>query len=205
MQRGWVQCANTVGAHSLLWVRRRTAERPGRLRVCRFLSGNKLNGRVPSSLSALMNLAALCVARFLPRRLHVRPRRVGSVRLCSERAACERAACLQCAGVVGAHSLLWVRRSTAERPSRLRVCSDLSSNALTGSVPSSLSALTNLDTLCVARFLPRRLRVRPRRVGSVRLYSERAACRGWHVWCIERGGAAAGLLRYSQRGPVHVM
>jgi hypothetical protein len=93
--------------------------------------------------------------------------------------------------------LLWVRRSTAERPSRLRVCRWLSGNKLNGTVPSSLSALTNLGLLCVAPFLPRRLRVRPRRVGSVRLCSERAACRGWHVWGIERGGAAAGLLRLS--------
>jgi hypothetical protein len=38
-----------------------------------------------------------------------------------------------------------------------------------------------------------------RRIG--RLCSERAACRGMHVLGIERGGAAAGLLRYSQRGP----
>jgi hypothetical protein len=46
--------------------------------------------------------------------------------------------------------LLWVRRSTAERPSPLRVCSDLSNNKLNGSVPSSLSALTKLRELCVA-------------------------------------------------------
>ena len=45
--------------------------------------------------------------------------------------------------------LLWVRRSTAERPSPPRVCSDLHNNALTGSVPSSLSALTELAYLCV--------------------------------------------------------
>jgi hypothetical protein len=61
-------------------------------------------------------------------------------------------------------SLLWVRRSTAERPSPLRVCSALNGNKLNGSVPSSLSALTNLSLLCVPPFL---LRVRPRRVGSV--------------------------------------
>ena len=45
--------------------------------------------------------------------------------------------------------LLWVRRSTAERPSPLRVCSALYNNALNGSVPSSLSALTHLGYLCV--------------------------------------------------------
>jgi hypothetical protein len=84
-------------------------------------------------------------------------------------------------------SLLWVRRSTAERPSPLRVCSDLHQNALTGSVPSSLSALINLERLCVPPSCQRRLRVRPRRVGIGRLCSERAACRGMHVWGIERG------------------
>jgi hypothetical protein len=91
-------------------------------------------------------------------------------------------------------SLLWVRRKTAEPPSPLRVCSDLRSNELTGTVPSSLSALTNLEFLCVPPSWQRRLPVRPRRVGSV------AACRGMHVGGIERGGAAAGLSRYSQRG-----
>ncbi len=61
--------------------------------------------------------------------------------------------------------LLWVRRSTAERPSPLRVCSILSQNALTGSVPSSLSALTELTFLCVPPSSYWCLRVRPRRVG----------------------------------------
>ena len=46
-------------------------------------------------------------------------------------------------------SLLWVRRSMAERPSPIRVCSALNNNALTGSVPSSLSALINLEEMCV--------------------------------------------------------
>ncbi len=45
--------------------------------------------------------------------------------------------------------------------------SDLSENALTGSVPSSLSALTELAFLCVPPSSRRRLRVRPRRVGWV--------------------------------------
>jgi hypothetical protein len=75
-------------------------------------------------------------------------------------------------------SSLWLRCSTAERPSPLRVCRYLSFNALTGSVPSSLSALTNLYGLCVAPSCQRRLHVRPRRVGIGRLCSERAACRG---------------------------
>ncbi len=43
----------------------------------------------------------------------------------------------------------WVRRSMAERPRPLRVCSWLNDNALAGSVPSSLSALINLEELCV--------------------------------------------------------
>jgi hypothetical protein len=95
--------------------------------------------------------------------------------------------------------LLLVRRSTGERPSPLRFCSALSSNALTGSVPSSLSALTNLAYLC-APFLPTAL-VRTADVGRIgRLCSERTACRGVHVGGIERGGTAAGLLRYSQEG-----
>jgi hypothetical protein len=64
-------------------------------------------------------------------------------------------------------SLPWVRRSTAERPSPLRVCSWLNKNELTGSVPSSLSTLTKLTELCVPPSCQRRLRVRPTRVGSV--------------------------------------
>jgi hypothetical protein len=83
-------------------------------------------------------------------------------------------------------SLLWVRRSTAEGPSPLRVCSDLNQNALTGSVPSSLSALTNLCALCVPPSCQRRLRVRPRRVGSVGSAPSSAACRGVHDWGIEQ-------------------
>jgi hypothetical protein len=47
-----------------------------------------------------------------------------------------------------------MRRSMAERPSPFRVCSILYNNALTGSVPSSLSTLTNLSYLCVPHFLP---------------------------------------------------
>ncbi len=74
--------------------------------------------------------------------------------------------------------MLWVRRSTAERPSPLRVCSSLRNNKLTGSVPSSLSTLTNLIYLCMPPSCQRRLHVRPRRVGIGRLCSERAACRG---------------------------
>jgi hypothetical protein len=100
-------------------------------------------------------------------------------------------------------SLPWVRRSTAERPSPLRVCSALSNNELNGSVPSSLSALTNLVQLCVAPSCQRRLRVRGRG-GSDRsaLVRVRAACRGVHCMsgASSGGGAAAGLLRYSQRG-----
>ena len=93
--------------------------------------------------------------------------------------------------------LLWVRRSTAERPSPLRVCCWLNKNELTGSVPSSLSALINLFVLCVPPSFQRRLRVRPRRVGIGRLCSEqRAACQGVHVGDIKRGAVRQqGLLR----------
>jgi hypothetical protein len=86
--------------------------------------------------------------------------------------------------------LLWVRRSTAERPSPLRVCSDLHNNALTGRVPSSLSALINLSALCAPPCCRRRLRVRPSRVGWVG-----SAPRARHVGggaCLGRGDAAAG-------------
>jgi hypothetical protein len=87
-----------------------------------------------------------------------------------------------------------------ERPSPLRVCRYLSNNALNGSVPSSLSALTNLVVLCVPPSCQRRLRVRPRRAGSVG-----SAPSAWHVGgCMpgasSGGGAAAGLLQCSQRG-----
>ncbi len=98
--------------------------------------------------------------------------------------------------------MLWVRRSTAERPSPLRVCSGLDNNKLTGSVPSSLSALTNLVTLCVPPFLPPAFARAVEEGRICRLYSERAAC--WGIAC--RGHrAAAGLMRYSQRGPLHAM
>ncbi len=97
--------------------------------------------------------------------------------------------------------MLWVRRSTAERPSPLRFCSDLSSNLLNGSVPSSLSALTKLTLLCVAPSCQRRLRVRPRRVGSVGSAPSARHVGGFMTGASSRGGAAAGLLRCSQRGP----
>ncbi len=74
-----------------------------------------------------------------------------------------------------------------ERPSQLRVCSALEYNTLTGSVPSSLSALTKLTDLCVPPSCQRRLRVRPRRVGIGGLCSERAACRGVACRGHERG------------------
>jgi hypothetical protein len=170
---------------SLQWVRRSTAERPSPLRVCSDLTHNALTGSVPSSLSALTNLALLCVPPSCQRRLHVQPRRAGSVGSAPSSAACRGAACrAHRAGRCGSRavavlsegtvardvtkeysrgtphmgtvrgyrrgtSLPWVRRSTAEWPSPLRVCSFLSYNALTGSVPSSLSALTNLALLCV--------------------------------------------------------
>ncbi len=55
------------------------------------------------------------------------------------------------------------------------MCSDLSNNALTGSVPSSLSALTKLQYLCVPPFLPAAL-ARAAEEGRIgRLCSERAA------------------------------
>jgi hypothetical protein len=95
-------------------------------------------------------------------------------------------------------SLLWVRRSTAERPSPLRFCSALGTNALTGSVPSSLSALTNLTELCVPPCC-----CACGRGGSDRsaLLRARGMSGGACLGASSRGGAAAGLLRYSRRGP----
>ena len=83
--------------------------------------------------------------------------------------------------------MLWVRRSTAERPSPLRVCSDLHNNQLTGSVPSSLSALTNLEALCVPPLEPTALARAAEQGRMGRLCSDLAACRGMHVGGVERG------------------
>jgi hypothetical protein len=81
-------------------------------------------------------------------------------------------------------SLLWVRRSTAERPSPLRVCSDLSQNTLTGSVPSSLSALIKLSWLCVPPSC-----CACGRGGSDRsaLLRVRAACLGHRAGAVQQG------------------
>ncbi len=95
--------------------------------------------------------------------------------------------------------MLWMRRSTAERPSPLRVCRYLYNNTLTGSVPSSLSALTNLESLCVPPSLPTAFAraADVRRIG--RLCSEPRGMSG----ASSGGGAAAGLLLDSQREPLH--
>ncbi len=95
--------------------------------------------------------------------------------------------------------MLWVRRSTGERPSPLRVCSWLYNNKLNGSVPSLLAALTELAFLCVLPFLPPAV-ARAADEGLIgRLFSERAACQGGFMsGAIERGRcgsrrAVAGL------------
>jgi hypothetical protein len=82
--------------------------------------------------------------------------------------------------LLGAHGCRGCGVVPPERPSPLRVCSNLYNNALTGSVPSSLSALTKLAHLCCPPSCHRRLRVRPRRVGSVcsAPSARRAAVRG---------------------------
>jgi hypothetical protein len=84
------------------------------------------------------------------------------------------------------------------------VCSDLSQNTLTGSVPSSLSALTKLTSLCVPPCCHRRLLVRPRRVGSVGSAPSSAACREGGCMSGHRGGAVrqqgcCGTLRVDPR------
>jgi hypothetical protein len=104
---------------------------------------------------------------------------------------------VQCAGTFRGTWLLWVRRSSAVRPSPLRVCSNLSLNALTGSVPSSLSALTHLIGLCVPPSSQRRLRVRPRSVGSVGSAPSARHVGGCMSGASSGGGAEVGLLRYS--------
>ncbi len=168
-------------------MRRSTAERPSRLRVCSCLNQNALTGSVPSSLSALINLEELCVPPFLPTAFAgaAEEGRIG--RHCSEQrgmsgdacrghrgGAMRQQGCRQCSrrrprgmrcdyGVLQGHPILWVRCAGTvgahgccgcgvappERPSPLRVCSLLINDELTGSVPSSLSTLTNLQELCV--------------------------------------------------------
>jgi hypothetical protein len=93
---------------------------------------------------------------------------------------------VRCTGTVGAHRCCGCG---AVPPSPLRVCRYLNNNnKLTGSVPSSLSALTKLAYLCVPPSCQRVfVRVRPGRGRIGRLCSERAACRGMHAGGIEGG------------------
>ncbi len=56
--------------------------------MCSWLYNNKLNGSVPSSLSALTKLSYLCVSPFLPTAFVHAAEEVRIGRLCSERAAC---------------------------------------------------------------------------------------------------------------------
>ena len=94
-------------------------------------------------------------------------------------------------------SLLWVRRSTAERPSPLRVCRHLDNNKLNGSVPSSLSALTKLTDLCACPLLANEVCACAAEEGRDRSALLRA--RGMSG-ASAGGGAAAGLMRYTLRG-----
>ncbi len=109
---------------------------------------------------------------------------------------------VRCAGTVGAHRCCGCGVVPPERPSPLRVCSYLLDNALNGSVPSWLSALTNLVQLCVAPSCQRRLRACGRG-GSDQsaLLRARSMSGGCMSGASSGGGAAAGLLRCSQRGP----
>jgi hypothetical protein len=97
-------------------------------------------------------------------------------------------------------SLLWVRRSTAERPSPLRVCSYLNQNALTGSVPSSLSALTKLESLCVPPSCQRHLYVRLMLGRIGRLCSECARHVGGCMSGASSGGGAARAVAVLSEG-----
>ena len=102
-------------------------------------------------------------------------------------------------------SLLWVRRSTAgaaesasgaQQPQQQHAeweCAELALRAHR----AFTTVLAPLLSTALARA------AEEGRIG--RLCSEHAACRGMHVGRIERGDAAAGLLRYSQRGPSHAM
>ncbi len=95
--------------------------------------------------------------------------------------------------LLGAHGCCGCGIVPPERPSPLRVSSEFDNSTLTGSVPSSLSALTNLAYLCVP-FLPLAL-ARAAKEGRIgRLCSERAACREMHVGGIE--GGACGSRAY---------
>jgi hypothetical protein len=173
------------------------AERPSPLWLCSDLSNNTLTGSVPSSLSALIYLVNVCVPPSCQRRLRVRPRRVGIGRHCSERAAYrgmhdwgieQGGVCSTMRGYGRGTCLLGVRR--IERPSPLRVCSLLNENKLTGSLPSSLSALTNLGGLCVPLSSHGVCaRAADMRVWIGRLCSERAASgMSASAWRGHRGG-----------------
>ncbi len=223
----------------MLRVRRSNAERPSPLWVCSILNNNKLNGSVPSSLSALCYLQFLCVPPSCQRRfcscgrggwdrsalLRARGMSGVYVERHQAKAVREQGCCGALTGDLG-HAmrlrstqgapllwgtvrgyrrgtrLLWVRRSTAERPSPLRVCSDLHSNALNGIVPSSLSALIRLELLCMPP--SSRCVCACGRGGSDRSALLRArGMSGVHVWRHRVGAVRQqGMLRCSQRGPL---
>jgi hypothetical protein len=211
-----------TGAHGCCGCGVAPPERPSPLWLCSDLSWNALTGSVPSSLSALTNLAYLCVAPSCQWRLLacgrggsdrsalLRARGMSGVDVGGIEGVGAAAGLLRysqrggsgtprdygvlkghplpwvrCAGTVGAHGCCGCGVAPPKRPSPLRVCSALNGNALTGSVPSSLSALTKLSQLCVAPSCQRRLRVRLMLVRIGRHCSERAACRRVHVGGIE--------------------
>ena len=82
--------------------------------------------------------------------------------------------------------MLGAEQSCEVRLSPLRVCSDLYFNALTGSVPSSLSTLTNLRDLCVAPC-------------AARIFARASASAPIGRLCCERGSAVEGACRRIQR------
>jgi hypothetical protein len=93
----WVQCAGTFRAHGCCGCGVVPPSGRVRFRVCSKLSNNALNGCVPSSLSALINLEYLCVPPACPlrRAAFARAAEVARIgRLCSEQRGMSGDACL---------------------------------------------------------------------------------------------------------------
>ena len=142
---------------------------------CSDLGLNAFTGSVPSSLSALTDLETLCETPRAAACLCVLPRALRSVGSapCAAAQSIDGVSANPVNGAaVGVFTVLVVvtgepcgtleglgsRSPSAPAAAQSRevwlsplwICSDLGNNALTGSMPSSLSALRNLRELCVA-------------------------------------------------------